>query len=1172
MKAWARRVLLLACAFAVGYTFFGTPAPEPPSGGPANAPPPGPGGWPTPIPPQPLPPPPPPQQAPLPQQQQQQQPQQPAAAALPPPPPPPPAPPLQSPPAPAAAAQQPAPGKAFSAATAVAKERRSGVQSAAAEIDMWSVAPTLSMENRYNPPRQSRGVGSWTQGWDITADNAAFEQGEKLEIYVVPHSHNDPGWKETFEEWYHQKTGKVLDTMVRVLQQDKRWRFQWSEVSFIQLWWKDQNPATREAFKNLVVSGQLELTGGGLVMNDEALTTLFAIIENVNEGRRWIEENIGVTVDTSWQNDPFGLSATMSYLYGRMDYLGMWIQRVHYRVKAYLAHERSFEFWWRQHGDPSGGTDIYTHMNPFYAYDVPHTCGPEPGVCCQFDFPRMSSSHPYKGCPWGVNPQPITPSNVGERASKLLEQYRKKASLYRTRHLLAPIGNDFEFMRAEYADNQFNNYQAIFDHMNSNPRMNVHARFATLHEYFRDVKEWVTKHPAEPKATAVPVLKGSFFTYADKEDEYWSGYYTSRPFVKRLGRELESMLHAAEMLHEYRVTQDKGADTGEDSLQHARLALSIFQHHDAITGTAKEGVVNDYARKLDAGFAAALNVFSDDVSAVVSNGQLKLSALSERHGPKDLATPALLPLATQKSITLVHYNPTSRKRAALVRVRVDTPSVCVREGDKLRNVQLNPVIEAGAGKLSIGSAFEVVDPREIPAFGLITTVLVSDDQCAPKRADVWDSGGGAMNGFSAGSLQPDASGAISVSSAALTATFSRDGMLASLRNLGDHGEVMQTQEKLIEYAGQGSHSGAYLFRPQGQGSTHKASPQCIVVRGEHGTDVYTKISDAATRVAHLSDHDGVGGAQLKMDYLVDLGTGKWMDKDLLVRFESDVASSGDLFTDLNGFQMDKHTRPAAGGPKCTYFDKPGQDCHPIQSHFFPMVTSAFVQGPSGAGGSQRLTLHSMAPCAVASLRDGWLEAGLDRRLSRDDEKGLMEGVKDNVLTRVSFALTAEHSAAPVPAAATPHPTLLSRRVSENNNRPVIGMFGSGGSAAQGVTATWQGATAADWPCDVSLESFRPGKLAAAGARSSQTWLYRSSFAAGFAPPPACAPSVAGASGQFDAVQLEAAQMFSACATASVTPVTLGGGKNEAQASNAQSVQLDRAPEVAAFELSCTLNG
>ena len=126
------------------------------------------------------------------------------------------------------------------------------------------------------------------------------------------------------------------------------------------------------------------------------------------------------------------------------------------------------------------------------------------GVCCQFDFPRMSSSHPYKGCPWGVNPTPITPSNVAERSAKLLDQYRKKASLFRTRHVVAPIGNDFEFMRTEYAENQFKNYQAIFDHMNSDPRMNVHARFATLHEYFHDVTKFVQDHPAESAATAVP--------------------------------------------------------------------------------------------------------------------------------------------------------------------------------------------------------------------------------------------------------------------------------------------------------------------------------------------------------------------------------------------------------------------------------------------------------------------------------------------------------------------------------------------------------------------------------------------------------------------------------------------------------------------------------------------
>jgi alpha-mannosidase II len=70
-------------------------------------------------------------------------------------------------------------------------------------------------------------------------------------------------------------------------------------------WWadQDQSPEIRQQFKDLVKSGQLELTGGGLVMVDEALTTIFAIVENINEGRRWVEENIGPTpIDTSWQN------------------------------------------------------------------------------------------------------------------------------------------------------------------------------------------------------------------------------------------------------------------------------------------------------------------------------------------------------------------------------------------------------------------------------------------------------------------------------------------------------------------------------------------------------------------------------------------------------------------------------------------------------------------------------------------------------------------------------------------------------------------------------------------------------------------------------------------------------------------------------------------------------
>ena len=67
------------------------------------------------------------------------------------------------------------------------------------------------------------------------------------------------------------------------------------------------------------------------------------------------------------------------------------------------------------------------------------------------------------------------------------------------------------------------------------------VKFGTLSDYFVALRERAGAAP-EKVPPHYPVLSGDFYTYADRDDHYWSGYFTSRPFYKRLNRVMESHL------------------------------------------------------------------------------------------------------------------------------------------------------------------------------------------------------------------------------------------------------------------------------------------------------------------------------------------------------------------------------------------------------------------------------------------------------------------------------------------------------------------------------------------------------------------------------------------------------------------------------------------------------
>jgi hypothetical protein len=56
---------------------------------------------------------------------------------------------------------------------------------------------------------------------------------EPINMFLVPHTHLDPGWIETFEDYYIKKVKLILINVVQQLMKHDHKRFTWCETSFM---------------------------------------------------------------------------------------------------------------------------------------------------------------------------------------------------------------------------------------------------------------------------------------------------------------------------------------------------------------------------------------------------------------------------------------------------------------------------------------------------------------------------------------------------------------------------------------------------------------------------------------------------------------------------------------------------------------------------------------------------------------------------------------------------------------------------------------------------------------------------------------------------------------------------------------------------------------------------
>jgi len=497
-----------------------------------------------------------------------------------------------------------------------------------------------------------------------------------LIVHLVPHSHVAHGWIHTVDD-VEATVDEILNQMTTQLDLDASRRFVWAEVWYLRRWFERQPARVQDRTRRLVREGKLELVSGALVQTDEALASSQGVMDQLDEGRAWLLATFGQAPRIAWAVDAFGHSDSTPELYQRYGYSALVINRIHHRLKQRFRQGQHLEFVW-QAGKPWSNDAVKT---PVERTNVPD------GLFTHVLHGHYASPDGYDFERAGV--RDVTAPRG--RASRLILHAKDLARSFRTHHVLVPWGDDFSFQNAA---KQFDNMDKIIKDVNER-ETGVSIRYSTLSEYFNAVHS-----TAAQSSLRFPLWNRDFFPFADGPDGYWTGFYSTRPALKRAARVLESRVRWASNLYvlararagqagnvprvgaissDGRVEADKSAPTSWGGGLHRTLVFARRQSTlvatslHAITGTCKEPVARDFAKRAKVGLDKATAVGAEALSHLAAKRKSAFTATGPHVRPwlKPLDQPIALREGDSRQWPVLVTNEEAYARLELVKVRLD---------------------------------------------------------------------------------------------------------------------------------------------------------------------------------------------------------------------------------------------------------------------------------------------------------------------------------------------------------------------------------------------------------------------------------------------------------------------------------------------------------------------
>ncbi|XP_052814077.1 alpha-mannosidase 2-like [Mya arenaria] len=390
----------------------------------------------------------------------------------------------------------------------------------------------------------------------------------------------------TYRKYYNDTTSKILDLLPRKMKQYRS-------------------------------EGRLEIAPGGWVVPDEGTVPYTAYIDQLSEGRNWVKHNIGTLSDISLDLDQFVMFAGSRYMQRHFGVRQTVIKRMHSGIKEFMMQNQMMNFWWRQDWDTSGEHDTFVHVEPYDWLSFADSCGPDRELCSDLDL-GIDVSLPDLDSPKvneTIKLQYNSYKSLDDFTTKLVNQLHLKSAHFKHKSVLLPLGASCISTESEW-DLQYRNTKIIMDYINSKPNFKTNIVFGTMKNLFEDIK------PSSNKTDLLyPVITGDFVPYAN-DPFYWSGYFTTRPSLKRLGREVQESVTATDIflalatMNLARTPQKRSERlrVWTKEIIDCRHEVNIFQHHDSITGTSRVNVISDYEKRLSKAFEKSQNILANLLS------------------------------------------------------------------------------------------------------------------------------------------------------------------------------------------------------------------------------------------------------------------------------------------------------------------------------------------------------------------------------------------------------------------------------------------------------------------------------------------------------------------------------------------------------------------------------